>query len=162
MRVRLGRPADIPAIVSVEKSAGALFVGTHMDWAVGETSSPDDLAASIEEQNLWVAEDHGAVAGYLCGEPLDGNFYIEEISVAVTFQRRGVGRLLIDVVSDEARMRGFSALTLTTDRTLPWNAPYYRRIGFRILDAEDVNPSLARELASTPNPQLRCAMLRAL
>ena len=162
MRVRPALVADIPAIIAVELSAGQLFAGTHMHWAVGEVSDPDELISPIEDGNVWVAEDGGKIAGYLCGEPLDGNLYIEEVSVSSAFQRRGVGRLLIDAAAVEAGRRGCLALTLTTDRTLPWNAPYYARIGFRLLGPEEIPPSLAREVSSKPNPHLRCAMLRDL
>jgi|CXWL01.1.fsa_nt_gi GNAT superfamily N-acetyltransferase len=162
MRVRLATAADIPAIVAVELSAGDMFAGTHMAWAVGETSRPDELFAPIEDGNVWVAEDGGQVAGYLCAEPLDGNFHIEEVSVASPFQRRGVGRLLIDVAAEEASRRGDTALTLTTDRTLPWNAPYYERLGFHVLAPAELTPALAAELSAKPNAHLRCAMMRLL
>lgn len=159
MQVRRAIRADIPAIIAVELSAGQLFAGTHMDWAVGEVSDSDELLGPIEDGNFWVAEDGGQIAGYLCGEPLDGNFYIEEISVSSAFQRHGVGRLLIEAAADEARRRGCPALTLTTDRTLPWNAPYYARIGFRMVSAQELSAALAAELTSKPNAHLRCAMI---
>lgn len=162
MHVRLASVADIPAIIAVELSAGQLFAGTHMNWAVGEVSDPDQLIAPIEGGNLWVVEDRSQIAGYLCGEPLDGSFHIDEVSVSSAFQRRGAGRLLIEAACVEASRRGYPALTLTTDRTLPWNAPYYARIGFRMLSAEELSPSLAKEISSKPNAHLRCAMLRSL
>lgn len=162
MHIRPGILVDIPAIIAVERSAGDLFIGTHMDWAVGETSTPEELEAPIRNGNLWVAEVEGIVAAYLCGEPLADQFYIEEVSVGSAFQRRGIGRLLIDHVAHEAKRRGFSALSLTTDRTLAWNAPYYERLGFRILAPEEASPLLAAELAGKPNVHLRCAMLRGL
>ena len=162
MRVRPALVADISAIIAVELSAGALFAGTHMDWAVGEVSTPDELTAPIEHGHVWVAEESKEIAGYLCGEQLGDHFYIEEVSVAAGYQRRGIGRLLIDTVADEARRQGFSALSLTTDRTLPWNAPYYERLGFRTLTSEQTPSPLAAELAAKPNAHLRCAMLRDL
>ncbi len=162
MRVRLAAVVDIPAIIEVELSASALFMNTHMDWAVGEVSTPEELAAPIEQGHVWVAEHDHEIAGYLCGEPLGDHFYIEEVSVAAGYQRRGIGRLLIVTVADEARRQGFSALSLTTDRTLPWNAPYYERLGFRTLTSEQTPSPLAAELAAKPNAHLRCAMLRDL
>jgi ribosomal protein S18 acetylase RimI-like enzyme len=162
MRVRPASVADIPAIIEVELSAGQLFAGTHMNWAVGDVSDPDELISPIEDGNVWVAEEGGQIAGYLCGEALDGHFHIEEVSVSSAFQRRGVGRMLIEFTAVEGRRRGCLALSLTTDRTLPWNAPYYARIGFRVLGPEEISPSLAREISSKPNADLRCAMRRDL
>src|SRR6185437_4966258 len=37
---------------------------------------------------------------------------------------------------------GLPALTLTTFAHVPWNAPYYVRCGFRILDDAEVTPGL--------------------
>jgi hypothetical protein len=33
-------------------------------------------------------------------------------------------------------------VTLTTFRDVPWNAPYYQRCGFRILDDGEITPQL--------------------
>jgi hypothetical protein len=40
---------------------------------------------------------------------------------------------------------GMPALTLTTFTEVPWNAPYYRRCGFRCLEEAELTPGL-REL----------------
>ena len=44
-----------------------------------------------------------------------------------------------------------AALTLTTFRDVPWNAPYYARCGFHILDGDEITAGLetirAREAA---------------
>ena len=48
---------------------------------------------------------------------------------------------------NDARNSGFTAITLTTFADVPWNAPFYRRMGFVELAAAD-NPRLADELAA--------------
>ena len=40
-----------------------------------------------------------------------------------------------------ARASGLAAVTLTTFRDVPWNAPFYRRVGFEVVD--DPTPGLA-------------------
>ncbi len=42
MRIRLGQSGDFPAIEQVELSAGTLFEGTHMAWAVGDSTPAED------------------------------------------------------------------------------------------------------------------------
>ena len=37
---------------------------------------------------------------------------------------------------------GLPALTLTTFAYVPWNAPYYARCGFRVLDDAEITPGL--------------------
>jgi GNAT superfamily N-acetyltransferase len=161
MTLRLAREPDIAALIEVELSAGELFAGTHMDWAVGQVTPDDELRATIARGDVWLIED-GAPVAYLIGDQLDGDFYIDQLSVARSHQRRGLGKRLIDAALTAARQRGHRAATLTTDRTLPWNAPYYARLGFVILSPDATPPQLAARLASQPKPDKRCAMRRAL
>jgi N-acetylglutamate synthase-like GNAT family acetyltransferase len=69
---------------------------------------------------------------------------VEQISVHPRAARRGVGRELLEHLAGYAAGYGFPALTLTTFADVPWNAPYYRRCGFRALTAGEVTPGLAR------------------
>ncbi len=162
MKIRLGLDADIAAVNAVERSAGDLFIGTHMDWAVGETTASTPLNAAVKSDNLWVAEDSGDVIGFLLAEQMDGDFYIHELAVSTSHQRQGIGSQLIEAALGEAWDRGFRSATMTTDRQLPWNAPYYARLGFRILEDCETSPKLKRYLATQPNPLRRCAMQREL
>lgn len=162
MIIRYGNEADIPALIVIELSASTLFEGTHMAWAVGETSTSRQFVKAIAVSNLWVAEDTSGPAGYLRGDTLGDSFYIDEVSVASSYHRRGIGRQLIETALAEAARRGFRAATLTTDRTIPWNAPYYERLGFSRLTSREMPPALARRLANQPHREQRCVMRRML
>lgn len=162
MIVRYGSETDIAALTVVELSAGTVFEGTHMAWAVGQTSAPEYFRAALAQKALWVADDGGMPVGFLRAERLAGSFYIDEMSVAVSHQRRGIGRRLMEVALAEAVQRGFGAASLITDRTIPWNAPLYAQFGFQVLSAEETPPALARRLAVQTNPARRCVMWCAL
>jgi GNAT superfamily N-acetyltransferase len=75
--------------------------------------------------------------------------------------RRGLGtRLVREVLSfTTARRR---AVTLSTFRDIPWNSPFYARLGFRVLPVEEWSAPLAdcmrREAARGLTPDLRVAM----
>ena len=56
--------------------------------------------------------------------------------------RLGLGRQLIARVVADARAAGARAVTLTTYRDVPFNAPYYARLGFRVV-ADDADARLA-------------------
>jgi N-acetylglutamate synthase-like GNAT family acetyltransferase len=56
--------------------------------------------------------------------------------------RKGLGRKLIEHVASWARDRDLDALTLTTYVDVPWNGPYYERLGFRFLTADEETPRL--------------------
>ena len=133
-----------------------------MAWAIGQSTNPVELLDRIGKAAVWITEDERGIGGFLITGTMDGDFYIDELSVATSYQRRGVGRALIDAVLADAKQQGFQAATLTTDRELPWNAPYYARLGFRILTPDETPPELSARLASQPSPDRRCAMRRTL
>ena len=162
MHVRRGIAADCAAINKVEISAGALFLGTHMEWAMGETTPTDVLIKAAQTNQLWIAAQENILIGFLLSDVCGGDFYIKEIAVDPVHQRRGVGRALIEEALRAAKIRGFNAATLTTDRILSWNAPYYERLGFCILKSDEMPAALAATLAAEVNPQNRCAMRKSL
>jgi hypothetical protein len=41
--------------------------------------------------------------------------------------------MLVGSVCDWSRSHGFDAVTLTTFRDVPWNGPFYEKLGFRPL-----------------------------
>lgn len=53
------------------------------------------------------------------------------------------GQMFRDIGMPEvAEYDPWPTLTLTTFEHVPWNAPYYARLGFRILDDAEVTPGL--------------------
>lgn len=77
---------------------------------------------------------------------------------------RGLGRALIQHAADWARANGRTRLSLTTFAHIPWNAPYYARVGFRewtLAEApQDVKRALRTEAANGLSN--RCAMVMDL
>ena len=71
---------------------------------------------------------------YLLADLLDGGLHIEQVSVHPRYARRGIGRSLLERAAAHAVAVGAWVLTLTTFEHVPWNAPYYRRCGFRVVD----------------------------
>ena len=57
-------------------------------------------------------------------------------------------------------------MTLTTFRDVPWNAPYYERLGFTVVEPADQGPELralvAAEAHRIPGDAPRVAMRRAV
>ncbi|TFV53628.1 GNAT family N-acetyltransferase [Blastococcus sp. TF02A-35] len=91
----------------------------------------------------WAAADaDDEPVGYLLAEPVDGALHVEQVSVHPRAARRGVGRALLEHAAMHAAEAGLTSLTLTTFEDVPWNAPYYRRCGFRVLDEREWTPGL--------------------
>jgi len=77
-------------------------------------------------------------------------------------QQQGHGRRLMQAAIDWARQRRLQAVTLTTFRSIPWNAPFYASMGF--IELKTPPPHLAATLVDevARGFEDRCAMRLAL
>ncbi len=166
--IRQARAGDLPLLAAIEISAGNLFAGTAMAHVIGAPPSPPDaLAAALMAGAIWVASDgNDAPNGFLFGKAVDGWFHILEVSVHADAQRQGHGAALLAAAVAAAPGLGCQRASLTTDRWIAWNAPFYARHGFVELAATDLPDWLAgilsREAASGLDPARRCAMVRTI
>lgn len=71
---------------------------------------------------------------------------------------------MLTTAADWARANGLQALSLTTFRNVPWNAPFYASFGFREWSAAEAPPSIQASLAAETAKGLenRCAMVMDL
>jgi predicted N-acetyltransferase YhbS len=140
-KIRPARLADIPAMQWVERDAAELFRGTGLiDVDAMAVAAISDHMRSIEENLSFVAESDGRVAGFVMGETKDGGVYLHELDVARDAQQRGFGRQLIGRFNEEARYRHEDCVFLSTFREPPWNAPFYRKLGFVDMASDDRLP----------------------
>lgn len=86
------------------------------------------------------------------------------MDVLRAFQGRGIGRALLSTAADWARANDLEALSLTTFRNVPWNAPFYASFGFREWDPDAAPASIRASLAHEAALGLedRCAMVMDL
>lgn len=142
--VRLARVDDLPALREIERAAGAPFREVEM-CAIAEDEPPslEVLAGFQRDGRAWVVvDDTDRPAAYLLLDAVDDGAHIEQVSVHPDHARRGLGRLLLAAAEGWARSRGLLALTLTTFAGVPWNAPYYARLGFRALAEAELTDAL--------------------
>lgn len=120
----------------------------------------DALARLHAQQTVWVAAESARPVAFAACEPFLDALHLWELDVRRELQGRGIGRLLIAAVADGARERGLPGVTLTTFRDIPWNAPFYARVGFRLLAPTELNPRLREILAREAERGMkgRCAM----
>jgi GNAT superfamily N-acetyltransferase len=134
--------------------------------AAHEPMSVEELDAYRGAGRAWVLVPDGEPVAYIVMEVVDGAAHVEQVSVDPGFAHQRLGRRLLEHVAGEARAEGRTAVTLTTYRDVPWNAPYYSRCGFRVLDATELGPELrAKRDAETAlglDPALRVCMRRDL
>jgi GNAT superfamily N-acetyltransferase len=101
------------------------------------------LLSQQAKDQVWVAAPpNGQPVGFAVVQVIDGLAHLAEISVHPAHGRQGLGARLIQALCDWARDRAYPAVTLSTFRDVPWNAPFYERLGFRVLSQEDLGPGL--------------------
>lgn len=164
--IRAARQSELGDLARLEVHAGQLFHLVGMSEVAGHEVDRQALRRSQRQGLIWVAEEGDRTVGYVMAAVLDGNAHIEQVSVAPTHARRGFGRRLIAHVEDWGRRNGRPATTLTTFRDVPWNGPYYRRLGYRELPNTEIGRELTaamRHEAALPglDSSLRCAMIKA-
>lgn len=127
---RPARPDEIETIRALERASAQRFVGLLDALAADEPSPASVLASRIESGGLVMAVEGGEVVGFVMFRPVEEWAYVEQIDVLPAFAGRRIGAALLDEVARLARATGLTGLSLSTFREVPWNAPYYRRLGF--------------------------------
>jgi GNAT superfamily N-acetyltransferase len=163
--IRLATQADARALPEIEASAGEIFRDIpELAWIADDGGQSEERHRELIAQGTaWVATNkHGMPVGFINGEELDGNFHIWELSVHRAFHGQRIGKALIEKAKRFARDKHLHALTLTTFRDVPWNAPYYRSLGFEVVEGDAVTKALASILQKEADlglpVDLRCAM----
>lgn len=144
--IRAARSDELEKLRELERAAGSIFRELGMD-AIADDEPPSTATLAVLQAagRVWVATDDGdEPVAYLLVQVIDARAHIEQVSVDPRAARQGLGRALIETAASWAREHGFKALTLTTYRDVPWNRPYYERLGFQIVDDAHITPGLRR------------------
>lgn len=142
--IRAARADELERLRGIEFAAGEIFRSCGMD------AIADDEPLTVTELALYQARGGALVfadtsdipVAYLLLEHLDENAHVEQLSVHPSHARRGLGSELLDAAEKWAQAKSLEWLTLTTFRDVPWNAPYYRRLGFEELEPEMLDDGL--------------------
>jgi GNAT superfamily N-acetyltransferase len=155
--IRPARAEDLPRLVDVEVRAGRVFEDVGMPEIAG-----DDPGTIEDAELVYVAVEHDEIVGYVELVVVDDGLHVEQVSIVPEVAGRGIGAALIDQAADRARALGLARLTLTTFAEVPWNRPYYERLGFEVID--DLGPELAalvdHEVHAIPGDAPRVTMAR--
>ena len=166
---RLTDAADLAAIAQIDEPAG-------FDPTVRPVEDDEvDLMMGIEEASDRLLEPFGAwplpasrpeakaaerartAATLVAGRPpvgfgrlevVDGHPHLGQLSILPEYGRLGIGTSLVVTACDWARRRGYRLITLTTFADIPFNAPFYRRLGFRQLGDEEIGRELRQVISN--------------
>ncbi|MEO6087767.1 MAG: GNAT family N-acetyltransferase [Umezawaea sp.] len=162
MEIRTARPDELVELQHIENASGEPFREIGMPEIADDDPLPLDVLTHLQALGqVWVAATHEPVA-WIAVEEIDGYAHIEQVSVHPDHARQGIGRQLIDHIDAWSSARGLAGLTLTTFRHVPWNGPYYERLGFQ--PVENPTPGLAavvaQETARGLDPTTRTCLRR--
>lgn len=161
---RPARSDEIQTVRALERASAQRFVGLMDALAKDEPTPVQVLAARIKTGGLIVAVEGETVAGFVMFRPVEDRAYVEQIDVLPAFAGHRIGAALLDAVAGRARAAGFAGLSLSTFRAAPWNAPYYRRLGFAEVADAALTPGMlairAEHLARGLDEDARVFMVR--
>jgi GNAT superfamily N-acetyltransferase len=163
--IRFAEPEDAQLLPAIETSAAQVFrMIDELSWlAESPPMSVERHSQLIALSTCWVALDaENRPQGFLSAERHGSDLHIHELSVMQSMQGQGTGRRLIEAAKDYARSSKLNFVTLTTFTNVPWNAPFYFRIGFQAVATRDLGQRLAAILSEEYKhgfaPRSRCAM----
>ncbi|QFU93779.1 GNAT family N-acetyltransferase [Amycolatopsis sp. YIM 10] len=137
MEIREATVAELATLPALESASDSIFAELGFP-PLPPPGSPDELAAA-----RLVLVAGSPPAGFARVEVVDGNAHLEQLAVHPAHFRQGIGTSLVRAVLTWARTAGFPAVTLCTFADIPWNGPFYRKLGFT--EVADPGPGL-REL----------------
>ncbi len=145
--IRLAQPDELETLRQIERLAAVRYEPFGLEELSSSIISPIELLRErTSAQRVWVAVDRGdKPVGFAFSSYLDGNAHLDELDVHPNHGRRGVGTALVETACNAARDDGYKLITLSTLRSVPFNAPFYVRLGFRVLDEAELTDAL-REL----------------
>jgi GNAT superfamily N-acetyltransferase len=164
VEIRLAVLEDAVRLPEIEQSASNSFFEIP------------DLASLPYEENLsvrahqgyialgteWVAlNEGGELVGFLAAEIISTELHLWELAVRQDVQGRGIGGRLVRMAEIFAKERRLDAMTLTTFTDVPWNAPWYSRLGFEGDSADARLATIVRAELERGLPR-RCAMRKRL
>lgn len=166
--VRPGRPDEAKVLRAIEWAAAGSFAQLGMpEIAAGEPTDPAVLVEAAQQGRLQVVQDRqGFAVGFALFQCLDGLAHLREMDVDPAHRGRRLGAALLEAGLAWARAAQLPAMTLITFADVPWNAPYYAKLGFAPVDLAGLGPEhqaeWQRQAAAGLPMQRRIVMRRDL
>lgn len=126
-------PGDHDRVVAFQKRAFA-----RTEAVIGAPAIPLewDYSDVLRDCEVWLHEQDGELSGVLILRLLENQLYLQSIATDPDHAASGVGRKLMAVTFERARLFGRERVGLITNRDNP-AAVWYRKLGF-VVDFEEV------------------------
>jgi GNAT superfamily N-acetyltransferase len=162
--IRKASARELESLPGIEEAAGMAFLDTPYAALIHHPNASAHIDCSRD--HVWVTTHSDKPVAFVIARDSPGAVHIQELHVHPHFARQRLGQALINHVADWARERCVSALTLTTFADVPWNGPYYSRLGFATLEGHELSEylreTLQKEAAAGFPMESRIAMMLLL
>jgi GNAT superfamily N-acetyltransferase len=128
--IAAARRRHLPHLAAIELAAAKLLEEHAPPAVLEETTDLDTLESARRAGRLWVASCDDVPVGFAHAIVNGDDVHLEEIDVHPDHARRGIGTRLVRTICEWAALRRYTAVTLTTFRDVPFNMPFYARLGF--------------------------------
>ena len=128
LHIRVAGEQDFASILEIQRLAFAEYEGTYQTsgWT---TETMEDLQRDAREKKILVAEWDGTMAGSVRFWTVGGVCVIRLLSVRPNFQRRGIGKALVQAI--EARVTEAHKLYVCTMLRTTRNVTMFLNLGYR-------------------------------
>src|SRR5271154_897573 len=99
--IRSARLNDVPAILALERQSSD---AAH--W------TSEQYRTLVGSGVILIAEDSGALCGFVCARAVAGDWEIENVAVAAEFLRRGIANQLVGELIRRAKSQVAAAMLL--------------------------------------------------
>lgn len=170
VNVRAARVDEMDTVVAIDDDALEHYPseGLVIDLAPDHPFAIAEHArwrAALASGDVFLALEAEVPVGIAVMGTVDGEPYLEQLSVRRDAMRRGLGGALIEQALRWARARSSGGLWLNTYGHLSWNRPFYERRGFVVVSESDWRPEMraivATQRAYLPRPEQRVVMHHA-
>lgn len=120
---------DAPRLAEIAAAAYGVYL-PRLPEGVRPPPIDADYAADVRDDEVWVAESDGSIAGFLVLVPAADHLLLQNIGVHPDVQGRGVGRMLLELAEERAAAHGVAAIRLYTHAVMVENQALYERIGY--------------------------------
>lgn len=168
INIQIAAKEHISAFAEIERAAAGLFDEIDLPAHRRNETLSAQAHLTAQRQGLLLAalKDSQKPVGFAVTQRMGPFLHLRELDVHPDYQRQGIGTALLKKVIILAQDHGCHALTLTTNKFVSWNAPWYKRQGFRILRDDEIPDHLShilnQERAKGLNPSRRVAMKRKI
>ncbi|MGB0922576.1 MAG: GNAT family N-acetyltransferase [Alphaproteobacteria bacterium] len=127
-KLRPARADDLPKLSQIEKAADKLLIEAGMDLPPAQYS--DDAYGADDDIIVAALTDRDEPVGFAYVIQMEQGTHLAELGVDPAHGRQGIGAALVQHILKRAEADGQFAVTLSTFIHVPFNGPFYEKLGF--------------------------------